>query len=94
MCARILQALEQTEREAREAVAQWMTANHFATGHGETIQDLLTELRWQIVERENLLEKRFAAAIEARDKEHADHLLRVNSGWNKTIEAALKGLKP
>jgi hypothetical protein len=36
--------------EFREKVAQWMIENGFATGHGDTIDDLLKELTWQIAE--------------------------------------------
>jgi len=32
----------------REKVAKWMIAKGYATGHGETIEDLLKELEWQI----------------------------------------------
>jgi len=35
----------------REKVAKWMTAQGYATGHGETIEDLLKELEWQIEDR-------------------------------------------
>jgi len=35
----------------REKVAAWMTAQGYATGHGETIEDLLKELEWQIEDR-------------------------------------------
>jgi hypothetical protein len=35
----------------REKVAQWMTRQGYATGHGDTIEDLLKELEWQIEER-------------------------------------------
>jgi len=35
----------------REMVAQWMTRLGYATGHGDTIEDLLKELEWQIRER-------------------------------------------
>jgi len=34
----------------REAVASWMRANGFATEHGDTLHDLLTELTWQVQE--------------------------------------------
>src|SRR6266550_719531 len=34
-----------------DALAAWMIANSFATGHGDTPEDLLGELRWQIEER-------------------------------------------
>ena len=36
----------------RNACAQWMMARGFATGHGDTVADLLTELEWQVRERE------------------------------------------
>lgn len=34
----------------REKLASWMLANGFATGHGDTMDDLLRELTWQIEE--------------------------------------------
>ena len=36
----------------REKVAAWMMERGYATGHGDTIKDLLKELEWQIKERE------------------------------------------
>ena len=36
----------------RNACAQWMMARGFATGHGDSVADLLTELEWQVRERE------------------------------------------
>ena len=35
----------------REKVAKWMIAKGYATGHGESIEDLLKELEWQIEEK-------------------------------------------
>jgi len=35
----------------REKVAAWMMARGYATGHGDTVEDLLKELDWQIEER-------------------------------------------
>jgi len=35
----------------REKVAKWMTVQGYATGHGESIEDLLKELEWQIEDR-------------------------------------------
>ena len=35
----------------REKVAQWMTRQGCATGHGDSTEDLLKELEWQIDER-------------------------------------------
>ena len=34
----------------REKVAQWMMRRGYATGHGDTIEDLLAELDWQIAD--------------------------------------------
>ena len=36
----------------REKVAAWMMSQGYATGHGDTVEDLLKELEWQIAERE------------------------------------------
>jgi hypothetical protein len=36
----------------REKVAQWMSEREYATGHGDTVEDLLKELEWQAAERE------------------------------------------
>lgn len=33
-----------------ERLAQWMIANSFATGHGDTFEELLSELEWQVRE--------------------------------------------
>lgn len=35
----------------REKVAQWMISHGYATGHGDTTEELLKELEWQIAER-------------------------------------------
>ena len=37
----------------REKVAKWMVKHGYATGHGDTIEDLLAELDWQIREKSN-----------------------------------------
>ena len=36
----------------REKLAAWMIERGYATGHGDSIEKLLEELEWQIVERE------------------------------------------
>ena len=33
-------------------IAEWMMAKGYATGHGDSVEDLLTELEWQIRERQ------------------------------------------
>ena len=51
--------LEELERFAalvadakREKLAAWMIERGYATGHGDTTEDLLRELEWQIKEHE------------------------------------------
>ena len=36
----------------RNKLAQWMVQHSYATGHGDTVEDLLKELEWQIRESE------------------------------------------
>ena len=36
----------------REKVAKWMIEKGYATGHGDTVEDLLKELESQVLERE------------------------------------------
>ena len=35
----------------RNKLADWMIERGYATGHGDTVEDLLKELEWQIEER-------------------------------------------
>ena len=49
-----------------EKVARWMIRNGYATGHGDTIEDLLDELEWQVAERERYACARVAEAYEPR----------------------------
>jgi hypothetical protein len=51
----------------RNKVASWMMAQGYATGHGDTTEDLLKELEWQVRESE-----REACAAVARQWD-ADH---------------------
>ena len=37
----------------RETLVVWMIENGFSTGHGDTIEDLLKELAWQLEELRN-----------------------------------------
>ena len=37
----------------REKVAKWMIERGYATGHGDTIEELLKELEWQVAEGES-----------------------------------------
>jgi hypothetical protein len=38
----------------RNKLAAWMMSQGYATGHGDSMEDLLKELEWQIQERVNL----------------------------------------
>ena len=63
--------LARVEGEAREKVAQFMIGNSIATGHGDTIDDLLSELGGQyqdIVSRTLAAEAKAARLEEALDK--------------------------
>jgi hypothetical protein len=39
-------------QNARSKLAAWMIAKGYATGHGDTTEDLLKELEWQVRESE------------------------------------------
>ena len=43
--------LQREADETRESLARWMLENSFATGHGDTISDLLSELKFQLEEQ-------------------------------------------
>ena len=65
----------------KEKVAQWMIRSGYATGHGDTVEDLLKELEWQIAENwTNALVKGVEGEREACAKmcdeldKHPDHL--------------------
>ena len=44
--------IELVRADEREKVAAWVMQRGYATGHGDTIEDLLQELDWQVTERE------------------------------------------
>lgn len=50
----------------REDIAQWMIDHGYATGHGDTIEDLLKELEWQIRESEREACSQIAESYEPR----------------------------
>ena len=50
-CSQLEAAVEAARAEEREKVAHWMMAAGYATGHGDTTEDLLRELAWQADER-------------------------------------------
>jgi hypothetical protein len=54
--------------DERNKVAQWMMAQGYATGHGDTTEDLLEELDWQITESWS---KVIMASVEAEREANA-----------------------
>ena len=50
----------------REKVAAWMRSKSYATGHGDTVEDLLKELEWQVAEREREACAKVAESYEPR----------------------------
>ena len=52
----------------REKVAAWMMQRSYATGHGDTTEDLLKQLEWQIAEREREACAKVCDELAARDK--------------------------
>jgi hypothetical protein len=44
--------IEEAVKAEREVVANWIMDRGFATGHGDSIVDLLDQLEWQIKEKE------------------------------------------
>ena len=47
----IAKAYKQGWNEALAQLAAWMIKHSYTTGHGDTIEDLLKELEWQIEDR-------------------------------------------
>ena len=47
MCSEVLRLAEEMILAEREKVARWMMGRGYATGHGDSIEDLLKELEWQ-----------------------------------------------
>ena len=50
----------------REKVAAWMMQHGYATGHGESVDDLLAELDWQIDEKISIEREACAKVLEAK----------------------------
>ena len=46
----LLSTAEKARKEEQEKVAKWMISLSLATGHGDTIEDLLKEATWQVTE--------------------------------------------
>ena len=79
----LAEGLEEARAAEREKVAAWMIQRSYATGHGDTTEDLLKELDWQIAER-------IAAEREARAKECEHTAVRMGSEWMAHHCAAIR----
>lgn len=44
----------------RNKLAGWMMAKGYSTGHGDTVEDLLNELEWQVID---LAQRGFCASL-------------------------------
>ena len=44
--------IDEAVKAEREVVSNWIMDRGFATGHGDSIVDLLDQLEWQIAEKE------------------------------------------
>lgn len=53
----------------RNKLAAWMMAKAYATGHGDTVEDLLKELEWQVRESE----REACAALENEPGIYSQH---------------------
>ena len=51
------------ERAEREKVARWMRGQSYATGHGDTTEDLLKHLDWQARDYAHKLEREACAKV-------------------------------
>ena len=51
----------------REKVARWHIGSGYTTGHGDTIEDLLVELEWQVRESEREACAKACEILEAED---------------------------
>ena len=68
----------------RNKVAQWMMAQGYATGHGDTTEDLLKELEWQIRESER------EAIAQSLDKQADLAGDPMNRKWAQEMAAAVR----
>jgi hypothetical protein len=66
LCDKLIELGREDAAEERNKLAQWMIQHSYATGHGDTMEDLLKELEWQIKERIDAWEHSLAEAIRAR----------------------------
>ena len=78
----------------KERLAAWMMRQGFATGHGDTTEELLEELSWQVAEIKAQRDELLAALREIANMAY-DYLNKVKSekGLNEAARAALAKAK-
>ena len=62
----------------RNKIAAWMIDRGYATGHGDTTEDLLKELEWQIKERERHRICEMLRDRQAKEERHNYYLFIAN----------------
>ena len=77
------------EAIGRERVARWMIQHGYATGHGDSIEDLLEELEWQILESEReacaeVCDEKVAAEYATGKVDHNE------MGWTQACAATIR----
>jgi hypothetical protein len=72
----------------RNKVAQWIMDQGYATGHGETVEDLLKELTWQIQENEREACAKVAESFDPnmRWSNYGKHIANTIRNVNETRE--------
>jgi hypothetical protein len=71
----------------REKVAQWMMAQGYSTGHGDSTEDLLKELEWQIEER---IKNEREAIAKSLDKQADLACDEIDRQWAQEMAAAVR----
>ena len=78
----------------REKVARWMMERGYSTGHGDTTEDLLQELDWQIAENWNrALINGITTEREACAKVCEEEIKRVKPIYSVTAENCVKAIR-
>ena len=72
-------------KEQRETVAAWMIHRGYATGHGDTIEDLLQELGEQIDEYKRTHVCVPAISVSEKDEKIVDKMIRDNMKHRRTF---------
>jgi len=75
----------------RNKLAAWMMSQGYATGHGDTVEDLLKELEWQIEERiRNEREACAELALQGTDEPVQTKTLEILRKERERIAAAVR----